>query len=63
MGDKIGESGYIRVAGEEDRLAIQRIALKNGYTVSTARRKKNGKAYEYFVKYETVDQDIKEEES
>ena len=58
MGEKIGDFGYIRVNGEEDRLMIQRIALKNGYTVSTARRKKNGRSYEYFVKYETIDQDI-----
>ena len=47
----IGTEGYIRIANEPDRISVATILFKNGYTVRTVRTKRNGKTYEYFVKY------------
>ncbi len=44
-------TGFIKIGNEPDRVAVASILFKNGYTVSMVRQKKNGKAYEYFVKY------------
>lgn len=51
MGE-IGESGYLKIANEADRIAVATILFKNKYTVRTVRNKKNGKTYEYYVKYD-----------
>lgn len=53
--------GYLRIANEADRVAVATILFKNGYRVSKVRQKRNGKAYEYFVKYERIVLDISEQ--
>ncbi len=58
---QLGETGFLKISNAEDRTNVASILFKNGYTVSTVRRKKNGKAYEYFVKYKITNQDIGEE--
>jgi len=51
------ESGYLRIMNEADRLTVASILFANGYTVKKVRRKKNGKAFEYFVSYELANPD------
>jgi len=51
---KLVSKGCLKVSNEEDRRAVAAILYKNGYTVSPVRCKKNGKTYEYFVKYELI---------
>lgn len=46
------ESGYLRIANEQDRITVASILFNNGYEVKKVRRKKNGKSYEYFVSYQ-----------
>ena len=48
----IKSSGYLRISNETDRVTIASILYKNGYSVSPVRCKRNGKTFEYFVKYE-----------
>lgn len=48
---ELGSIGYLKISSEADRAAVATILFRNGYTVSSVRRKKNGKTYEYFVKY------------
>ncbi len=59
---KVGDIGYLRVDNEEDRKAIAVILFKNGYTVSTVRQKRNGKSFEYYVKYELKERDVPDED-
>lgn len=54
--------GYLKIKKEEDRAAVASILFQNGYTVSTVRKKKNGKTYEYYVKYEKQALDTEETE-
>ena len=56
--DEFAKSGYLKIANENDRQAVASILFKNGYTVRTVRAKKNGKTYEYFVRYEKNPLDI-----
>ncbi len=51
------DTGFLRIASENDRTTVASILFNNGYTVKKVRRKKNGKTYEYFVKYELADVD------
>lgn len=51
------DAGYLRIASEADRTMVASILFNNGYSVKKVRRKKNGKTYEYFVKYEPADVD------
>ena len=44
--------GYLRISNESDRVEVAAILYKNGYSVSPVRCKKNGKTFEYYVKYE-----------
>ena len=60
---EIGEIGYLKIDNGEDRAKVAGILFNNGYTVSIARRKKNGKTYEYFVKYELKPREIDENEN
>lgn len=46
--------GYLRIANEADRAEVANILYRNGYTVRPIRFKKDGKSYEYFVKYEKL---------
>lgn len=52
MYGEIGDNGYLKIANEADRATVANILFRNGYTVQTKRRKKNGKTYEYYVHYE-----------
>lgn len=56
----IGDSGFLKIANESDRVAVATILYKNGYTVRPVRKKKNGKANEYYVSYKIEAQDITE---
>lgn len=51
---KLVSNGCLKISNEEDRRAVATILFKNGYTVHPVRCKKNGKTYEYFVKYELI---------
>lgn len=52
MYGEIGDIGYLKISNEADRATVANILFRNGYTVQTKRRKKNGKTYEYYVHYE-----------
>jgi len=58
----IGDSGYLRIEGKDDRVLVASILYKNGYTVQKVRRKKNQKTYEYLVKYDTNSEEVQETE-
>lgn len=45
------KEGVLRISNEADRMTVVAILYKNGYSVSPIRRKKNGRSYEYFIKY------------
>ena len=60
MAGDIGDAGYLRVENKEDREIVGNILFRNGYTVSTVRQKRNGKTYEYFVKYELRSRELSE---
>lgn len=51
------DAGCLRISNEADRVTVASILFNNGYSVQKLRRKKNGKTYEYFVKYEPADVD------
>ena len=58
---KISEkAGYLKISSKEDREAVAAILFRNDYTVGIARRKKDGKSFEYFVKYEMRDRDMED---
>ena len=48
----------IKVANEDDRVEMGRILLKNGYRVCLERKRKNGKSYEYYVRYGMSDEEF-----
>ena len=58
----INDEGYLRIESEADRLTVASILYKNRYEVTPVRNKKNGKTYEYFLKYRRVDYDKQEAE-
>lgn len=60
MYGELGDSGFLKISNETDRATVATILYRNGYTVDTKRRKKNGKTFEYYVHYEMKDSDIKE---
>lgn len=62
MPGEIGDVGYLKIESADDRATIAAILFKHGYTISTVRRKRNGKAYEYYVKYELRSREWKESE-
>ncbi len=51
---------YLRIANQQDRVTVASILYNNGYSVSPAKRRKNGKRYEYLLKY-WIDQQEAEE--
>ncbi len=53
-----GDYGYLKIKNEADRAEVATILYKNGYTVRPARRKKNGKTYEYYVAYRMNETDL-----
>ena len=53
--------GYLLIDSKEDRATVAEILFRNGYTISPARFKKNGKTFVYLVGYEMKDPDLKEE--
>lgn len=62
MFGEIGDEGYLKIGNETDRNTVANILYKNGYTTQPVRRKKNGKAFEYFVKYQMKENDIENPE-
>ena len=58
MDTNLGASGFLKIGNEADRNAIAAILYRNGYTVSPTRKKRDGKSYEYYVKYEMRPRDI-----
>lgn len=61
IGD-IGDEGYLKIDNEADRETVANILFHNHYTVSTMRKKRNGKTFEYYVHYEIKSMEIKEDE-
>ena len=61
MNEAIGTHGFLKIGNESDRIAVASILYKNGYSVSPARKKKNGKTFEYYVEYELKPAEIQEE--
>lgn len=57
----VSAKGFIRIAEKEDREIVARILYKNGYTVSPARMKKDGKTYIQLVGYELGTKTIQED--
>ena len=49
--------GYLKIPNKDQRITVASILFEHGYTVSMARTKKNGKTYEYYVKYEIAQMD------
>lgn len=52
---------YLRIESKADRVTVASILFDNGYSVQPVRRKKNGKSFEYLVKYWVGKRDIDEE--
>ncbi len=52
---------YLRIENKADRVTVASILFDNGYSVQPVRRKKNGKSFEYLVKYWIGKRDIDEE--
>lgn len=52
---------YLRIENKADRVTVASILFDNGYSVQPVRRKKNGKSFEYLVKYWVGKRDIDEE--
>lgn len=46
------EKGILKISGENDRTLVATVLFKNGYSVTPVRKKKNGRAYEYYIQYE-----------
>lgn len=57
-----GKVNYLRIANQADRVTVASILYNNGYSVSPAKRKKNGKSFEYLVKYWIAPQEVEEVE-
>lgn len=49
---------YLRIANQSDRVTVASILYANGYSVQPVRRKKNGRSYEYLVKFWIGQQDV-----
>ena len=52
---------YLRIENKADRVTVASILFDNGYSVQPVRRKKNGKSFEYLVKYWIGKRDVDEE--
>ena len=59
----IANKGYLKIDTKEDQAIVANVLFKNGYTVQRVRGKKNGKSYEYFIKYEMNPLDMIDEEA
>lgn len=62
MYGEIGDIGYLKIGNEEDRAAVAKVLYRNGYTVQPVRRKRNGKTYEYYIKYTMKNNNIESED-
>ena len=49
--DSLTETGYLKISNIEDRNKVAAILYANGYNVSPCRVKKNGKSFEYLIKF------------
>ena len=54
----VTEYGLLKIGNENDRLTVASILFKNGYSVFPARKKKDGKSYEYYVEFEMRPRDL-----
>lgn len=55
IGDK---GGYLRIASEADRCTVVSILFKNDYTVRPVRTQKNGRSYEYWIRFDRKTKDV-----
>lgn len=53
---------YLRIANQADRVTVASILYANGYSIQPVRRKKNGRSYEYLVKFWIGQQDVEDVE-
>lgn len=49
---------YLKISNQADRVTVASILYNNGYSVQPVRRRKNGKSFEYLVKYWIGQQDV-----
>lgn len=59
--NELDSVGYLRISNETDRATVATILFRNGYTVSPVRQKRNGKTYEYYVKFTKISLDMPEQ--
>lgn len=59
--NELNSVGYLRISNEADRATVATILFRNGYSVSPVRQKRNGKTYEYYVKFTKTALDIPEQ--
>ena len=53
--------GYLKLGNDEERAAVASILFKNGYTVRTVKKKRDGKSYDKLVEFELRATDVLEE--
>lgn len=56
------QASYLKIANQADRETVASILYANGYSVQPVRRKKNGRSYEYLVKFWIGQQDVEDVE-
>ena len=54
--------GYLKIGNAEDREAVVTILARWGYAVQIMRKKRNGKSFDYYVRYEVRPVDIPEDQ-
>ncbi len=53
--------GYLRLANDEERQQVAAMLFKNGYTVRTVKKRRDGKSFDKYVEFELQPTDIVED--
>lgn len=51
MMDGTDKAKYLKIASQADRVTVASILFANGYSVQPVKQRKDGKSFEYLVKY------------
>lgn len=51
MMDGVEKAKYLKIASQADRVTVASILFANGYSVQPVKQRKDGKSFEYLVKY------------
>lgn len=51
MMDGAEKAKYLKIASQADRVTVASILFANGYSVQPVKQRKDGKSFEYLVKY------------